>query len=108
MPGHVGTIYQDANSVYTGRCTPRTITLLPDGTALSDRAAQKIRTQERGHEYAERRLMKLAAWTMRAGQQPADWLAEALDAAGARKIHHPGNHRFIELRNASHGYEVSR
>ncbi len=39
MPGHVGTIYQAANSVYTGRSTPRTLTLLPDGTVFSDRAA---------------------------------------------------------------------
>src|SRR5262249_10304227 len=40
MPGHVGTIYQAANSVYTGRATARTLTLLPDGTVFSDRGVQ--------------------------------------------------------------------
>lgn len=29
MPGHVGTIYQATNAVYTGRGTPRTLTFLP-------------------------------------------------------------------------------
>src|SRR5438552_2785809 len=39
--GHVGTIYQAHNGVYLGRGTPRTLTLLPDGSVLSDRAPQK-------------------------------------------------------------------
>jgi hypothetical protein len=40
MPGHIGTIYQATNAVYTGRATPRTLTLLPNATVFSDRAAQ--------------------------------------------------------------------
>jgi hypothetical protein len=38
--GHVGTIYQSSNAVLTGRSTPRYLTVLPDGTSLSDRALQ--------------------------------------------------------------------
>lgn len=44
--GHIGTIYQASNAVYLGRATPRTVKLLPDGTILNDRAAQKVRRQE--------------------------------------------------------------
>jgi hypothetical protein len=94
MPGHVGVIYQASNAVYTGRATARTLALLPDGTVFSDRAAQKIRTGERGHDYAERRLVALGARPRRPGENPAAWLAEALPAARARKIRHPGNHRY--------------
>ena len=43
MPGHLGTIYQAANAVYTGRGTPRTLTLLPDGTVFSDGAGSPTR-----------------------------------------------------------------
>src|SRR5207245_3103999 len=93
MPGHVGIIYQAANAAYTGRGTARTLTVLPDGTVFSERAAQKIRDQERGHEYAERLLTGHGAPPMRAGQQPKAWLAGALADAGARKFRHPGNHR---------------
>jgi hypothetical protein len=97
MPGHVGTIYQASNAIYTGRATPRTLTLLPDGTVFSDRAAQKIRRQERGHDYAERQLITLGARARRAGENPASWLAGALAAAHARKIRHPGCHRYAFL-----------
>src|SRR6202042_2664813 len=61
MPGHVGVIYQASNAIYTGRGTPRTLTLLPDGTVFSDRAAQKIRRQDSGHHYAEAQLTSLGA-----------------------------------------------
>lgn len=94
MPGHVGTIYQAVGTVYTGRGTARTLTLLRDGTVLSDRAAQKIRRQERGHEYAERQLAALGARPPRTGERPADWLARALTDTGARRLRHPGCHRY--------------
>ncbi len=94
MPGHVGVIYQASNAVYTGRATPRTLTLLPDGSVFSDRAAQKIRAGDRGHEYAERQLVALGATSPRVGQSPAHWLAAALADVGARRIRHPGNHRY--------------
>ncbi len=94
MPGHVGVIYQASGAVYTGRGTPRTLTLLPDGSVFSARAAQKIRKQERGHEYAERQLIALGARPPRAGESPASWLAVALGEVKARRIGHPGNHRY--------------
>lgn len=69
---------------------------------------QKFRAQDRGHQYAERALINLGARPPRAGQHPADWLTQALADVGARKVRHPGNHRFIEPRSVSHGYEVIR
>jgi len=94
MPGHVGTIYQASNAVYTGRGTPRTLTVLRDTTVFSDRAAQKIRAQVKGHEYAEQLLIAYGARARRAGETPAAWLAQALADVGARRVRHHGNHRY--------------
>jgi len=93
MPGHVGTIYQATNATYTGRATPRTLTLLRDGTVFSPRAQQKIRAQDQGHEYAERQLVSLGAPVRRAGETPAAWLNRALAEVG-RQVRHHGNHRY--------------
>jgi hypothetical protein len=94
-PGHVGIICQASNAVYAGRTGARTAALLPDGTMLSGRAAQKIRAQERGHSYAEQQLVRLGARPMRAGENPAAWLARALDDARARPVRHRGHHRYL-------------
>jgi hypothetical protein len=94
MPGHVGIIYQASNAIYTGRSTARTLTVLPDGTVLSERAAQKIRGQERSHEYAEQLLITHGARAPRADESPVAWLAEALQDIGARRVRHKGNHRY--------------
>ena len=95
-PGHVGTIYQAANGWHTAeRGTPRTLLVGPDGLVLSDRALSKIRHQERGHEYAERQLVGYGARPLRPGQSPAAWLRDALDAAGIRRVRHPGNYRYL-------------
>jgi len=93
-PGHVGTIYQASNAALCGRSTPRTLTLLPDGRVLNDRSKQKVRQQERGHDHVERDLVRLGAPVMRAGQRPADWLAESLRAIGATQLRHRGNWRY--------------
>jgi hypothetical protein len=93
-PGHVGTIYQAIGCEYLGRSDASTEALLPDGTVFGRRTAQKIRAQERGHAYAERKLVALGARPMRPGERPAAWLREALDAAGARKFRHPGKHKY--------------
>ncbi|MET9913476.1 hypothetical protein ABZZ74_43115 [Streptomyces sp. NPDC006476] len=61
----------------------------------SDRAAQKIRRQEQGHEYAEAQLIALGAPVPRAGCAPAIWLREALVAVGARNVRHRGAHRYV-------------
>jgi hypothetical protein len=68
--------------------------VLPDGTVFGRRTMQKIRAQEQGHAYAERKLVAFGARPMRAGEKPAAWLKEALDAAGARKFRHPGKHKY--------------
>ncbi|MGW0569863.1 Mom family adenine methylcarbamoylation protein [Streptomyces tauricus] len=93
-PGHCGWIYQATNGVYSGRATARTIKILPDGTVFHDRAAQKVRRQEQGHEYAEAQLIALGAPVPRAGCNRSVWLREALVAAGARNVRHRGAHRF--------------
>lgn len=94
LPGHTGVIYQASNAAYLGRGTARTLVLLPDGQVLSARAMQKIRAQDQGHEYAERQLIELGARPLRAGEQPASWLAGALDDVGAVRVRHRGNHRY--------------
>jgi hypothetical protein len=103
MPGHIGQIYQATNATYTGRGTERTLIILPDGSVFSARAAQKIRSQDQGHEYAERVLAGFGARPMRAGENPAAWLAEALDAAKARRVRHRGNHRYVFALGATPG-----
>lgn len=95
MPGHVGTIYAATNAVYAGRATARTVKLLPDGTVFHDRAAQKIRRAEQGHEYAAAQLLALGAPRPRPGCDPALWLREALAAVGARNVRHRGVHRYV-------------
>jgi hypothetical protein len=59
--GYVGTVYQVHNGVYLGRGTPRTLTLLPDGSVLSDRAQQKVRSADRGVAYAVHQLVDCGA-----------------------------------------------
>ncbi|WP_260608966.1 hypothetical protein [Streptomyces sp. WAC 01325] len=93
--GHCGWIYQSTNGVYAGRATARTIKLLPDGSVFHDRAAQKVRRQEQGHEYAEAQLIALGAPVPRAGFNGAAWLREALVAVGARNVRHRGAHRYV-------------
>lgn len=94
FPGHVGAIYQATNATYTGRSAPRTLTILPTGQLLHDRAKSKIRQQEHGHEAVERRLVALGASAPRAGQNPSEWLSCALEEIGAAVIRHGGNYRY--------------
>jgi hypothetical protein len=94
-PGHVGTIYQASGAAYTGRATARTLTLLPDGTVLNARAAQKVRRGEVGHEYVERRLIGLGARPPVAGEDMAAWLRSALAAVRVSRFRHPGAHRYV-------------
>jgi|SRR5579884_2145408 len=102
-PGHIGTIYQASNAVYLGRGTARALIVLPDGSAFSDRAVSKIRRQEQGHEYAERRLIALGASPRIGGPaNAAAWLRDALDRVGAVRLAHPGNHRFVLATSRAH------
>jgi hypothetical protein len=93
-PWHVGTIYQASGCRYLGPSDASTEAVLQDGTVCGRRTMQKIRAQEQGHAYAERKLVVFGARPMCAGEKPAAWLKEALDDAGARKFRHPGKHRY--------------
>jgi len=96
LVGHVGAIYQaTAGSIYTGRGTPRTLLLLPDGMVLNDRALQKIRSQDQGHAYVEARLVAAGAHPRTPPEDPRAWLAGALDAAHVRRVRHRGPHRYL-------------
>jgi hypothetical protein len=96
FPGHVGVVYQGSNAVYAGRGTARTLLVLPDGRVLNERALAKLRALEPGHAYVEGLLRAFGA-PPRCGEPPADWLPRALVAAGVRRLHHPGNHRYLFL-----------
>jgi len=89
--GHIGTIYQACNGVYLGRTNPRTIHALPDGSVLSARTIQKIRTQERGWKYGAEILQRFGASPLTGN--PASWLAHWLPKV-TRTLRHPGNHKY--------------
>jgi len=90
--GHVGTIYQASNAVYTGRASPQTLRLLPDGSVFSNRAASKIRKGERGWRYAVDQLVAHGAPEPR-GDLHA-WLREVVPTI-TRPLRHHGNHRYL-------------
>jgi hypothetical protein len=93
--GHVGTVYQAHNGVYLGRGTPRTLTLLPDGSVLSDRAQQKVRSADRGVAYAVRQLVDCGA-APPASRNPKhlqSWL-RGWRARLCRVVRHRGNHKY--------------
>jgi len=92
--GHVGQIYQARSAVYLGRATPRTLRLLPDGKVFSDRAAQKIRAQERGWRAAAGELQGYGADAPLASEDPRAWLTTALSRV-TRTRRHGGNHKYI-------------
>lgn len=100
-PGHVGTIYQASNGLHTAeRGTQRTLLVGPDGRVLSARGLQKVRGQERGHEYVERTLVAWGAEPMSqihrsCDNGPTEWLRGALDRTGVVRMRHPGNYRYL-------------
>lgn len=95
LPGHIGIIYQAKNAIYAGRSTPRTLHILPDGTALNARTLQKIRAGERGRRYGEAQLVGNGARPRREDETPAAWLHEVLPMIGLRSLQHPGCHRYL-------------
>jgi hypothetical protein len=94
FPGHIGTIYQAHNATYTGRSTAGTLRLLPDGSVVSRRAIQKIRSGERGWRYAAALLERAGADTPPLGDGARRaWLRHWLPLL-TRALSHPGNHRY--------------
>jgi hypothetical protein len=92
--GHVGHIYQCANATYTGRTRPETFWLLPDARLLAPRALSKIRNGESGRAYVERRLVEYGAEPI-GERDPREWLEASLAAIDARRVRHPGQHRYL-------------
>jgi hypothetical protein len=92
FPGHLGTIYQAHNAQYLGRGTARTLRLLPDGSVMSARSIQKIRSGERGWRYSAALLSGAGAGAPPTGDRGA-WLCASL-ARVTRRLAHPGNHRY--------------
>ena len=97
--GHVGTIYQAHNATYLGRATARRLKILPDGTVLSDRTVQKIRAQEKGHQYATRLLETFGAEPI--SGCPVAWLDQWLPKL-TRPLAHPGNHKYAWMLQKAH------
>lgn len=100
--GHIGTVYQALGAVYTGRASPRTMRLTTDGRELSNRAASKIRTGERGARYATAQLVAAGARPPSQGEDLAAWYRAEI-ARITRTQRHRGNHRYVwALSRASH------
>jgi hypothetical protein len=95
LPGHVGWIYQATNAVYVGRGHARALQLLPDGRTFSRRAAQKIRSGEKGWRYACQLLVDHGADSPPDdGQDRRTWLAHWAHTL-CRRTPHAGNHKYL-------------
>lgn len=94
-PAHVGQIYQAHNAVFAGRAGARWLWLDRDGQIISARALSKVRHQEVGHAYAERRLISAGAEPRGFGEEPADWLRRILREPMFRRVRHPGNFAYV-------------
>jgi hypothetical protein len=92
--GHVGTIYQAHNGVYTGRSKPETKWLLPDGTVFESRAGNKVKAGDQGREYAERTLVRFGAPPLRRREDPRAWVDEWKRRL-CRPLKHTGNFRYL-------------
>lgn len=89
--GHIGTIYQASNAAFLGRGTARTLRILPDGLVMSDRSIQKIRSGERGWQYAAETLQRYGASEVVGWKR--DWLDHWLPRL-TRSVRHPGNLKY--------------
>jgi hypothetical protein len=92
--GHVGTVYCASNGHYVGKTNPSSLRLLPDGTALSNRACGKIARREQGCEYAVGQLVKWGADPLHDDEDALEWLRRWRTAL-TRPMRHQGNHRYL-------------
>lgn len=94
MPGHRGIVYQASSMTYTGRATPRTLKMLPDGTVFSEFAWSKIRRQVRGWEYATRQLVAAGAAPWDGAAPIKAWALREINRI-CTSVRHRGNHRYV-------------
>lgn len=91
--GHYGCVYQALNACYLGRGKGRLLRLLPDGSVLSDRAISKIRSREKGWEYASRLLESHGAQPLGPSDDERAWLRTWIPRL-TRPLRHGGNHKY--------------
>ncbi len=94
FPGHVGTIYQAHNAVYTGRTDTRTKYLFADGSILTDAELSKLRAKKQGWQYVMERLLSHGARPLRKKEDWVDWCAQARIST-TRRWRHRGTHRYL-------------
>jgi hypothetical protein len=100
-PGHIGTIYQATNAAYLGRGNRRTLHLLPDGTVLNHRTAQKMIGGERSAGSGIAQLVRNGAPQPRHNEDLSTWGA-LWTRRLARPLPHPGNHRYAWTLRSKH------
>lgn len=97
FPGHVGTIYQASNAVYTGYSTSRRVWLLPDGTLYSSQSIGKVQRAIQGWRYSSEILVRYGATPLPEGadRETRDaWLKHWMHTL-CRPIKHPGNLTYL-------------
>lgn len=94
-PEHWGTIYQASNALHVGRALARSHLVAPDGRVLSPRALSKLRTLDRGWEYAERQLLDAGAPRRRESETPLEWIVRVRLVPGFTTRRHPGNLAYV-------------
>jgi hypothetical protein len=92
--GHLGIIYQATNGRHVGKTNPASLRLLPDGTALSNRACGKIVRREQGCEYAAGQLVAFGADPLHPDEDAQAWLRR-WRATLTRPMRHFGNYRYL-------------
>ena len=92
--GHVGTIYQASNGIYTGRSRPEWKLLLPDGTMIHGRSLAKIRARDSRWRSAAKPLERHGADRLQDGEDARAWV-ERWAKQLCRPIFHTGNHRYL-------------
>ena len=92
--GHFGGVYQALSMTYQGRTTPRLLWLDSAARVVSERSLQKIRSQDRGAEYATRQFLASGAPARQPGEDPSAWVSRALEEGPFHRARHPGNHAY--------------
>lgn len=107
FPGHIGTVYQALNAVYTGRGSRKTQYLLADGREFPNRAQSKIRKGERGVRYAVKALVEAGAREPLPGEDLAAWMREERERLTTSRAHQ-GNHRYAWALTAGAARDLCR